>query len=51
MISVYGQWSKELSINLIKEIVNKYFDRNSNMYNIIIQFKTTIFLYKSLLYN
>jgi site-specific DNA-methyltransferase (adenine-specific) len=35
-------WNKKDLINIIKEIVSKYFDKNSNTYNISIQFKMSI---------
>ena len=35
-------WNKKNLIDLIKEIVSKYFDKNSNTYNISIQFKMSL---------
>jgi hypothetical protein len=35
-------WSKKDLIDLIKDIVNKYFDKSSNTYNISIQFKMSL---------
>jgi SAM-dependent methyltransferase len=35
-------WNKKDLIDLIKDIVNKYFDKNSNTYNISIQFKMSL---------
>ena len=35
-------WDKKDLIDLIKEIVNKYFDKSSNTYNISIQFKMSL---------
>jgi len=35
-------WNKKDLIELIKNIVNKYFDKNSNTYNISIQFKMSL---------
>ena len=35
-------WNKKDLIDLIKDIVSKYFDKNSNTYNISIQFKMSI---------
>ena len=35
-------WNKKELIDLIKEIVNKYFDKTSNTYNISIQFKMSL---------
>ena len=35
-------WNKKDLINIIKDIVSKYFDRNSNTYNISINFKMSL---------
>ena len=35
-------WNKKDLIDLIKDIVNKYFDKNSNTYNISVQFKMSL---------
>jgi len=35
-------WNKKDLINLIKDIVSKYFDKNSNTYNISVQFKMSL---------
>jgi hypothetical protein len=35
-------WNKKGLVNFIQEIINKYFDKNSNTYNISIQFKMSI---------
>jgi len=35
-------WNKKDLIDLIKDIVSKYFDKNSNTYNISIQFKMSL---------
>jgi hypothetical protein len=35
-------WNKKDLIELIKDIVNKYFDKNSNTYNISVQFKMSL---------
>jgi hypothetical protein len=35
-------WNKNHLIDLIKDIVNKYFDKNSNVYNITVQFKMSL---------
>jgi hypothetical protein len=35
-------WNKKDIIDLIKNIINKYFDKNSNTYNISIQFKMSL---------
>jgi hypothetical protein len=35
-------WNKKDLINIIQDIVNKYFDKSSNTYNISIQFKMSI---------
>ena len=35
-------WNKKDLVNFIQEIINKYFDKNSNTYNISIQFKMSI---------
>lgn len=35
-------WNKKDLIDVIKNIVNKYFDKNSNTYNISIQFKMSL---------
>ena len=35
-------WNKKDLIDLIKDIVNKYFDKNSNTFNISIQFKMSL---------
>ena len=35
-------WNKKDLIELIKDIVNKYFDKNSNTFNISIQFKMNL---------
>jgi hypothetical protein len=35
-------WNKKDLINLIKDIVNKYFDKNSNTFNITVQFKMSL---------
>ena len=35
-------WNKKGLVNFIQEIVSKYFDKNSNTYNISIQFKMSI---------
>jgi len=35
-------WNNKDLINLIRDIVNKYFDKNSNTYNISIQFKLSL---------
>ena len=35
-------WNKKGLIDLIKNIVNKYFDKNSNTYNVSIQFKLSL---------
>ena len=35
-------WNKKDLINIIKDIVSKYFDKNSNTYNISINFKMSI---------
>ena len=35
-------WNKKDLIDFIKDIVNKYFDKNSNTYNISIQFKMSL---------
>ena len=35
-------WNKKGLINIICDIINKYFDKNSNTYNISIQFKMSI---------
>ena len=35
-------WNKKDLIDLIKDIVDKYFDKNSNTYNISIQFKLSL---------
>jgi len=35
-------WNKKDLIDLIKEIVSKYFDKNSNTYNISVQFKMSL---------
>ncbi len=35
-------WNKKDLVNFIQEIVSKYFDKNSNTYNISIQFKMSI---------
>jgi hypothetical protein len=35
-------WNKKDLIDLIKDIVNKYFDKNSNTFNISVQFKMSL---------
>ena len=35
-------WNKKDLIDLIKDIVNKYFDKSSNTYNISVQFKMSL---------
>jgi len=35
-------WNKKNLIDLIKDIVSKYFDKNSNTYNISVQFKMSL---------
>jgi hypothetical protein len=35
-------WNKKDLIDLIKDIVNKYFDKNSKTYNISVQFKMSL---------
>ena len=35
-------WNKKDLIELIKDIVSKYFDKNSNTYNISVQFKMSL---------
>ena len=35
-------WNKKGLINIIKDIINNYFDKKSNTYNITIQFKMSI---------
>ena len=35
-------WNKKDLINLIKDIVSKYFDKSSNTYNISVQFKMSL---------
>ena len=35
-------WNKKDLIDLIKDIINKYFDKNSNTYNILEQFKMSL---------
>ena len=35
-------WNKKGLINFIKDIINQYFDINSNTYNICIQFKMSL---------
>ena len=35
-------WNKKDLIDLIKDIVSKYFDKNSNTYNISVQFKMSL---------
>ena len=35
-------WNKKGLINIIKNIVSKYFDKNSNTYNISIHFKMSL---------
>ena len=35
-------WNKKDLIELIKDIVNRYFDKNSNTYNISVQFKMSL---------
>jgi len=35
-------WNKKDLIDLIKDIVSKYFDKNSNTYNILVQFKMSL---------
>ena len=35
-------WNKKGLIDLIKDIVSKYFDKNSNIYNITVQFKMSL---------
>jgi len=38
----FFRWNKKGLVNFIQEIVSKYFDKNSNTYNISIQFKMSI---------
>ena len=35
-------WNKKDLLDLIKDIINKYFDKNSNTYNVSIQFKLSL---------
>ncbi len=35
-------WNKKDLLNLIKEIINKYFDKKSNTYNVSVQFKLSL---------